>query len=613
MPPGPDSVREVVQRHWGFDTLRPLQSEAIEATLAGRDSVIVMPTGGGKSLCYQVPPIVMERVSLVVSPLIALMQDQVARLRLCGVAAAAVHSHTSPAELDDLRAMLRARELRLLFLAPERLLVPDVLSWVSRLQPCAIAIDEAHCISQWGHDFRPEYRRLAQLRSVIPGIPISAFTATATPRVREDIATQLHLSDPVVRVGVFDRPNLTYRIVPRGNQVAQVMEATKRAGPGAVIVYCMTRKDAETLATGLTAAGVEAAPYHAGLDAKLRSRISRDFREDRANVICATVAFGMGIDRPDVRLVVHAALPKSIEAYQQETGRAGRDGQPAECLMLLSSGDLTRWQRIMKLGWEESGAGPEALATQMGLLTEVYDLVSGRRCRHVALSNYFGQHLPQSEAGCGACDVCLREQAQTDDGHETARKIISCVVRLGQNFGAAYVAEVMVGANSTKIRERGHDELSTYGVLKGYSKPTVVGYINQLVDAGHLARSPGEYPVIALGETAASVLRGDAVAALFETQAPKQTRNGPQKTPLSPEDLPLFEALRDMRRTLADAKGVPTFVILADSVLADIARQRPNSLEKLRQVRGIGEQKLAAFGDTILQTLQLALARRQLT
>ncbi|MFA6046300.1 MAG: RecQ family ATP-dependent DNA helicase, partial [Phycisphaerales bacterium] len=519
-----------------------------------------------------------------------------------------VHSHTSAAELDDLRAMLRARELRLLFLAPERLLVPEVLSWVSRLQPCAIAIDEAHCISQWGHDFRPEYRRLAQLRGVIPDVPISAFTATATPRVRDDIAAQLHLQNPVVRVGVFDRPNLTYRIVPRGNQIT---DAIKRAGSGAAIIYCMTRKDAEMLATGITASGVEAAAYHAGLDAKLRSRISRDFREDKLNVVCATVAFGMGIDRPDVRLVVHAALPKSIEAYQQETGRAGRDGQPAECLMLLSSGDLTRWQRIMKLGWEESGAGPEALATQMGLLAEVYDLVSGRRCRHVALSNYFGQHLPQPDSGCGACDVCLREHTQTDDGHETARKIISCVVRLGQNFGAAYLAEVLVGANSAKIRDRRHDEVSTFGILKGFAKPTVVGYINQLVDAGHLARSPGEYPVIALGETAASVLRGDTTAALFETEAPKQSRNAPQRAPLSAEDGAVFEALRDMRRELATAKGVPAFVILADSVLADIARQRPDSLETLRQVRGIGEGKLAAFGGTILATLQAHRTTRQ--
>ena len=608
MPPGPDSVREVVQRHWGFDTLRSLQSEAIQATLAGRDSVIVMPTGGGKSLCYQVPPIVMERVSLVVSPLIALMQDQVARLRLCGVAAAAVHSHTSPAELADLRAMLRARELRLLFLAPERLLVPEVLSWVARLQPCAIAIDEAHCISQWGHDFRPEYRRLSRLRGVIPGVPISAFTATATPRVRDDIASQLHLHDPVVRVGVFDRPNLTYRIVPRSNQIAQIAQAIKRAGPGASIIYCMTRKDSETLAMGLSAAGVNAASYHAGLSPDLRSRVSREFREDTLNVVCATVAFGMGIDRPDVRLVVHAALPKSIEAYQQETGRAGRDGQPAECLMLLSSGDLTRWQRIMKLGSEEGGA----LATQLGLLAEMYDLASGRRCRHVALSNYFGQHLPQTPAGCGACDVCLREHTRADDGHETARKIISCVVRLGQNFGASYLAEVLVGANSAKIRDRRHDELSTYAILKGFAKPAVVGYIDQLVDAGHLVRSPGEYPVIALGETAPNVLRGDTTAALFETHAPTQTRT-PHRAPLNAEDGAVFEALRGMCRELAAAKGVPAFVILADAVLADIARQRPDSLEALRQVRGIGEEKLGAFGGTILAVLRAHQPTREHT
>ncbi|MBI1189390.1 MAG: RecQ family ATP-dependent DNA helicase [Tepidisphaera sp.] len=605
MPTPGVSVIDTVRKHWGFDTLRPLQSDAIDATLAGRDSLFVMPTGGGKSLCYQVPPLVVGRLSLVISPLIALMQDQVARLRLCGVAAGAVHSHSTPSELDELRGMIRAGDLRLLFLAPERLLMPDMLAWVARLQPCAIAIDEAHCISQWGHDFRPEYRRLAQLRGKIPGVPISAFTATATPKVCDDIAAQLHLSDPVIRIGQFDRPNLTYRVVPRGDQTTQIVEAIRRNPEGAAIIYTISRKDAESAAESLTAAGVKAAAYHAGLDSAKRSRIAHDFREERLNVVCATVAFGMGIDRPDVRLVVHAALPKSVEAYQQETGRAGRDGQPAECLMLLGGGDRIRWEKIVTMGWEESGAGPEALSVQMELLREMHALASGRRCRHAAISDYFGQAL--APGSCNACDVCLNEHAQAGDGSRIAQQILACVARLGQNFGAAYVADVLRGASIARVRENGHDRLNSFGLLKSLAKPQITGYIQQLIELGHLERSPGEYPVVALGPTASAVLRDEIIVELFDTAAAPLAKSRPPKSPAaarSPDEEALFQALRERRRELAKERGVPAFVILSDAVLDQITRRRPRTFDALAEVRGIGQAKLDEFGAALLEVVR---------
>ncbi|MGH7133580.1 MAG: RecQ family ATP-dependent DNA helicase, partial [Phycisphaerales bacterium] len=517
----PSVAGELLRRHWGFDALRPLQAESIAATLAGRDSLTVLPTGGGKSLCYQLPPLVTGRVTVVVSPLIALMQDQVAGLRLAGVPAAAIHSNMAEGEAAKARAMAGSGELRLMLVAPERLLAPggEFLRFIEKLKPGAIAIDEAHCISQWGHDFRPEYRRLRELRNVLPGIPIAAYTATATPRVREDIVAQLHLQKPAVMVGVFDRPNLTYRILPRIDLGEQAAEAIRRHPGGAAIVYCISRKDTEALAKDLTHAGLKASAYHAGMDGAERSRISQAFRDEKVNIVVATVAFGMGIDRPDVRCVIHAAMPKTVEGYQQETGRAGRDGEPAECLMLYSAGDVVRWKKVMEMGaaeqvvmGEREGPGGH-LAAQFALLEEMHKFAGGVRCRHRAISEYFGQEYPKPD--CGACDVCLKELEEVQGGHEAAQKIISCVARCGQSFGAAHIVEVLAGADTEKVRQRGHNQLSTYGLLRGWARERISAAINQLVDSGDLARAAGEFPVIQLTEQSVAVLKNQRTATLL--------------------------------------------------------------------------------------------------
>ncbi len=602
---------DFLRQFWGYDTFRPLQAESIDATIAGRDSLTVLPTGGGKSLCYQIPPLVTGRVSLVVSPLIALMQDQIASLTSAGVPAAAFHSHLSPDERRELRAQAEAGELKLILVAPERLLMSDFLMWVKSLRVGAIAIDEAHCISQWGHDFRPEYRRLSELRSVFKGTPIGAYTATATPRVRRDIVEQLHLRDPAVFVGSFDRPNLTYRVLPRVNLVEQVAEALHRHKDRAAIVYCITRKETDALAEALKAKGIDAAAYHAGMDGNARTKVNHRFRTERLDVVVATVAFGMGIDRGDVRCVIHAALPKSVEHYQQETGRSGRDGLPAECLLLHTTADLMRWQQVMERGASESDdpeAARVALDAQFELLEQMHRFARAGRCRHRAICEHFGQTYEPSD--CGACDFCLKELHEVADSHETARKIISCVFRCGQSFGAGHIADVLMGRSVAKVTARGHEKLSTFGLLAHLSRDQILSYIDQLTESGELHREPGPYPILKLTALAGQVLKNERAAVFVEPKveqrAPAKKRAGRGATantadePLSPAESQLFEALRVWRREFAESRGVPPFVIFGDATLDEMVRVRPGSLETLISVRGIGTKKLDDFGGEVL-------------
>jgi len=614
------AIIDEVRRYWGYDTLRPLQSDAIRATLEHRDSLVVMPTGGGKSLCYQVPPLLTERLTVVVSPLIALMKDQVDGLRVAGYPAAALHSNLDQGEQQELRAQVTSGETRLLLVAPERLLTAGFLSWLAKLHDRspigAFAIDEAHCISQWGHDFRPEYRRLAELRGVFPDVPFNAYTATATPRVREDIAAQLGLVDPAVLVGTFDRPNLTYRVLPRVKLVEQVAEALRRHEGRAAIVYCISRNDTETLAENLRSRGIDARPYHAGLDAAKRTRTQGDFKAERLNVVVATVAFGMGIDRGDVRCVVHAAMPKTVEHYQQETGRAGRDGLPAECVLFYSSADVERWKRLAEKGAAESEGDREAarrgLETQLELLGHVQRLCSSARCRHRALSEYFGQeYTPPAGGGdaggaagegCGACDVCLRELDEVEGSQEIARKVLSCVYRVGQQFGAAHVADVLRGSRAAKIVERGHHELSTFGLLKDLARESLLSYMHQLIDAGVLARSEGDFPTLRLTSASQAVLRNERTVALHrprsvEPENAPAAGGGPSAAPLTGDESRLFEALRGLRRQIAEELKVPPYVVFGDATLEEIAKVRPGSLQSLLGIRGIGHVKLEQFGE----------------
>ncbi len=601
-------VLGAIRQYWGFDTLRPIQEDAIRAALRGRDSLIVMPTGGGKSLCYQAPPLLLNRLTVVVSPLISLMKDQVDGLRLAGYPAAALYTGVSPSEAREVDQRLASGELKLLFLAPERLLTTNMLVRLAKLDIAAFAIDEAHCISQWGHDFRPEYRRLAELREVFPAAAFNAFTATATERVRLDIVEQLHLRDPAVLVGRFDRPNLTYRVIPRVSLDQQVAEAVQRhtqgEHAGATIVYCLSRKDTEALANMLTARGIRAAAYHAGLDPDDRANVQDDFSNERLNVVVATVAFGMGIDRSNVRCVVHACMPKSIEHYQQETGRAGRDGLPSECVMVYSSSDAMRWKKLMSMSAAETEGSEDALRTQYSLLAHMQQFAESGSCRHRLLSEYFGQEYEPpardgvARADCGACDVCLGDMREVPDSLTIAQKILSCIFRCGQNFGAAHIVDVLRGSRSEKIVQWKHDQLSTHGLLRSIPRPTLMGYVSQLVDKGLIDRSTGEYPVLVLNEKSMQTMKGDLPVSLLEPKSAALATAAETEAghPLSEEELRLFDALRQLRAAIAKERSVPPYVVFHDTVLKDLARIRPTSAESMRRVPGVGERKLADLG-----------------
>jgi ATP-dependent DNA helicase RecQ len=603
------AIDAVIERTWGFSSLRPLQREAIDAALAGRDAVTVLPTGGGKSLCYQVPPLVSGRPTVVVSPLIALMQDQVAGLRLAGYPAAALHSNLAGPEQAEVRHAFEAGELRLLMVAPERLMNDGFLRWLAEADIGAFAIDEAHCISQWGHDFRPEYRQLGLLRERFPKVPFHAFTATATPRVQQDIVRELRLEQPAQLVGVFDRPNLTYRVLPRLDRLQQISAGLARHPGGAAIVYCIARKDTEQLAEGLRARGVDAAAYHAGLDARVRTRVSEDFRAERLAVVVATVAFGMGIDRGDVRLVAHAALPKSIEHYQQETGRAGRDGLPAECLLLHSGSDAARWRMLAERSANEGDVEPEVLAAQLALLSQMQKLASRVACRHRALSEYFGQKY-EAES-CGACDVCLGELVPLADAQVTAQKILSAVARTRESFGAGYVIDVLRGRSTEKVVSRGHDQLPTFGALPEISAQRLGSFVEQLIEAGDLVRSQGEYPVLQLTPGSWELMRGEREPVLVEAagSAAKPARGKGRKRSASVAEVlaeperKLFEVLRALRRDIADELGVPPYIVFGDVTLEELARIRPSSEGRLLAIRGIGEKKRDAFGERFLAAI----------
>ncbi|MFM8291824.1 MAG: DNA helicase RecQ [Planctomycetia bacterium] len=595
-------IVEVLGRWWGFETLRPLQREAIDAALAGRDSLVVMPTGGGKSLCYQLPPLVGETTDVVVSPLVALMKDQVDALEAIGYPAAALHGGMSQEERGAVRDRLAAGELRLLFAAPERLVNTGLLDLLARVGVKRFAIDEAHCISQWGHDFRPEYRQLALLRERFPSASLHAFTATATPRVRDDIARQLGLRDPAALVGTFDRPNLVYRVVPRAERAEQVLRILGRHRGEASIVYCISRKETERLAARLASEGILARPYHAGLDARERHATQEAFAGETIDVVVATVAFGMGIDRSDVRLVLHTSLPKSLEAYQQETGRAGRDGLAAECVLLYSSADVFSWESLVRKSAAESELDAteqeKHIASQLEHLHAMRRYAQAARCRHAALSEYFGQGYPA--AACGACDVCLGETGSLPEATVTAQKIISCVARVGERFGVRHVCEVLRGAKTEGVLRHGHDRLSTFGLLAELEQRTAENLVHQLLDQELLARTPGDRPVVTLNAKSWEVLRGTREVVLLEPRVGKARTTKAEADDWEGVDRDLFERLRRWRRRVAEGRGKPAWTILDDKALRAIAREKPASPAALLRCKGIGEKRLADFGPALL-------------
>jgi ATP-dependent DNA helicase RecQ len=593
-------ILATVRRYWGYSELRPLQAEAIKAELAHRDSLVVMPTGGGKSLCYQVPAELAQRTDIVVSPLISLMKDQVDGLRECGYPAAALYSGMPPEAVRQTEEQLVAGRYRLVFVAPERLLTARFLQLIERLNVRAFAIDEAHCISHWGHDFRPEYRQLAELKSRFPQASVHAYTATATKRVRTDIAAQLRLRNPIALVGTFDRPNLVYRVVPRVDARAQALEILRRHRGAAAIVYCISRKDTESMAAFLQANRLRAAFYHAGMEADERRRTQDAFAAEALDVVAATVAFGMGIDRSDLRCVIHAAMPKSIEHYQQETGRAGRDGLEAECVLLYSVADVLRWESLIEKSAAKTDSAPEIIAASRELLEHTRRLCTGIYCRHRKLSEYFGQEY--SDPNCHACDVCLNEVEGLADATVTAQKILSCVARAGERFGAAHIIDVLMGAKTERVRRWSHEELSTYGLMKGTDRKTLTNMLYQLIDDGLLERTTEEYPVLRLNDASREVLRGNRTVRLLQPKTKVKKTRFDEKSWES-VDSGLFESLRSLRRQLASERGVPAYVLFSDATLRDMARVRPGSPDSLLNIRGVGERKLADLGQRFLEAI----------
>ena len=543
-----------------------------------------------------------ETTDVVVSPLVALMKDQVDALEAIGYPAAAIHSGLSADERRQIRDRLAAGELRLLFTAPERLVNSGLLDLLAQVGVKRFSIDEAHCISQWGHDFRPEYRQLALLRERFPSASIHAFTATATPRVRDDIVSQLQLREPEVLVGIFDRPNLVYRVVPRTDRIAQTLQVLGRHAGEASIVYCISRKETDQLAARLAAEGLLARPYHAGLDAKERHRTQEAFARETIDVVVATVAFGMGIDRSDVRLVLHTSLPKSLEAYQQETGRAGRDGLAAECLLLYSSADVFSWESLVRKSAAESDLDPDEqerlIASQAEHLHAMRRYAQAARCRHAALSEYFGQSY--SAPSCGACDVCLGETENLPDATVVAQKILSCVARVQERFGVRHVCEVLRGANTDAVRRFGHERLSTFGLLAALDQRAAENLVHQLLDQELLGRTGGDRPVVTLNDRSWEVLRGGREVVLLEPRTRKAKASQADTDDWRGVDRDLFERLRKWRRQIAEARGKPAWTILDDKALRAIAREKPDSPAALLRCKGIGEKRLADFGSEIL-------------
>lgn len=598
----PARFYEILKDVWGFDTLRPSQEAAIASILEGRDTLVIMPTGGGKSLCYQAPAIYRGGMTIVISPLIALMKDQVDSLKQVGVNAVRVDSTLSLPEKREITQELRSGRVRLLFVSPERIASPDFVRLLEGNEVHTIAIDEAHCVSQWGHDFRPEYRQLSSLRNIFPMAAMHAFTATATVKVRADIMDQLQLKQPRMLVSSFDRPNLTYRVLPQVDLHDQIREVCERHRGSRGIVYCLRRNDVEVITAYLQSKGFSAVGYHAGMSHEERKRAQEAFLSESVDVAVATVAFGMGIDRSNVRFVAHASIPKSIEHYQQETGRAGRDGLPAECVLFHSVGDVMTLKRITEGSLREANASEEIVAASRLQIEEMSRYCQTPVCRHRALIQYFGQSYDL--ASCGACDVCLGDTDEVPEAKVIAQKILSCVFRVQERFGVNHVVDVLLGARTQAIAQRGHDQLSTYGILKDFPKSQLRDWAYQLVGQGALTLDGAEYPILKLNPISRTILFGDAQPRLIRTASKtKERKQAPTSQASNHADSGLFEKLRLLRKKLAQEQNVPPFVVFSDNTLIEMSASRPSSLEKMLEISGVGKTKMSTYGQDFLDEI----------
>jgi ATP-dependent DNA helicase RecQ len=603
MPAETTPLLPLLKQFFGYTSFRPLQQEIISDSLAGRDVLAILPTGGGKSLCFQLPALARPGLTVVVSPLIALMKDQVDALQASGIAATFLNSSL---DANDSRQRLRGLhngEFRLLYVAPERLMLSGFLADLQRWNVNLIAIDEAHCISEWGHDFRPEYRQLASLRDLFPAVPLMALTATATERVREEIVKHLRLRDARVYLASFNRPNLSYRVIAKAKPYEQTLEFLRSRKKESGIVYCYSRKNAELVASRLNADGIKAKPYHAGLEQKERARHQELFLRDEIRVICATIAFGMGINKPNVRFVIHYDLPKNIEGYYQETGRAGRDGLPGECLLLFRAGDVVKQTQFIdeKPDPQEQGIAREQLQVMV-------HYAESAMCRRAELLRYFGETFPGEN--CGSCDNCLSPRA-TFDGTIAAQKFLSCVFRIrekaGFGVGLNHIVEVLTGAESEKVRKWGHHELSTYNIGLEHSRPEWQMIGRELVRLGFLRQTTEKFSTLELTPEGRAVLRHRQKITLTKPVTAPESRGKVSRAGEIACDEVLFDRLRDVRRKLADERNVPAYIVFSDVSLRQMARDYPSTDHDFSRISGVGEKKLREFGAAFLAEIALHL------
>jgi len=597
---GSDVAERLRRDLFGFDEYRGTQKEVIDAALSGRDSIVLMPTGGGKSLCYQIPALVRDGVGLVISPLIALMHDQVRALQELGISAAFLNSSLTPAAQQAVVDQLLSGQLKLLYIAPERLVQPATRALLRRLTVSLIAIDEAHCVSQWGHDFRRDYLTLNQLAALFPGTPRMALTATATPLMRQDIAERLELNSPELFVSGFDRPNIRYMVQTKTDPRRQLLAFLDNHRDEAGIVYCLARKKTESIAEWLCSQGFDALPYHAGLSTETRSKHQRRFVNDEAVIIVATIAFGMGIDKPDVRFVAHLDLPKSIESYYQETGRAGRDGEPADAWMIYGLQDVVRLRQLLDC----SDAEEQYKRHEVQKLDALLGWCEIIECRRLPLLRYFGD---EKIAACDNCDNCSAPPA-TWDGTEAARKLLSAVHRTGQVFGAAHIVDVLRGRLTEKVKANNHDQLSVFGIGGEIDTQVWRSVVRQLVVLDYLKADPARFGGLLLTNKCGPLLRDEITLQLREERKQRALRREPagKSRTVSDSDRSLWDALRECRKALAREHDVPPYVIFHDATLMQMMEYRPTNLDAMLGISGVGPSKLDRYGEAFLEVIRSA-------